>query len=134
MLLENINPSNRERLYHKDIGFPSNLRMPPNFNPIVRLSYSGHAQAEANDKYGQLSLPKVIDTRKGDIVEIGVTGLTVTKIVIRMHYDDVKDIVIVFLPDSGRVKTVWANLKSDKHKTLDRSKYSDPRPMANRRF
>lgn len=134
MLLEDINPATREKLYHKEIGFPANLRMPPNFNPIVRLSYSAHAQEEANDRYGQLKLPAVIDVRKADVVEMGVTGMTVTKIVARMPYDNDKDIVIVFLPDSGRVKTVWANLKSDKHKTLDRSKYSDPRPMSQRRF
>lgn len=134
MLLEDINPSNHEKLYHKEIGFPDGIRMPAGFNPVVRLSYSGHAQAEANDRYGQLKLPSVIDVRKADVVEMGVTGKTVTKIVARMPYDNEKDIVIVFLPDSGRVKTVWANLKTDKHKTLDRSKYSDPRPMSQRRF
>lgn len=101
--------------------------MPQGFSPMVRLRYGTHARQEAfADRYGILDLPETIDIRKADIVEIGVTGNTVTKIVARIPHDEKKDIVIVFLPADGFVKTVWANEKNDNHKSLNKSKYVDP--------
>jgi hypothetical protein len=128
MLLEDINPSNQEKLYHKDIGFPDDINMPRGFNPVMRLSYGNHArQAAFEEKYGVLNLPQVVDVRKVNIFEVGVTGKTVTKLAFRMPHDELNDIVIVVTPHNGFVKTVWANRKTDTHKTLDRSKYSDPK-------
>lgn len=133
MLLEDLRPQVRrdqsaERLYHREKGFPQDVNLPRGFSPVVRLRYGGHARQEAMaDRYGNLKLPDVIDVRKGDIFEIGVTGNTVTKMAVRMPYDDKIDLVVVFMPADGFVKTVWANTKGDTHKTLDLSKYADPK-------
>lgn len=142
MLLEQlVAPDRREAfnrdevLYHKDIGFPKDVVMPRGFTPKMYLNYGGHARYEAMaDRYGQMKLPKMVDITKGQIIEIGVTNQmtgnqyekVVTKMVVRFPYDDKKDLVIVIMIPTGFVKTVWANLKTDSHKTLDRSKYADP--------
>ena len=130
MLLEDLrrHDNSAERLYHKDIGFPTNASLPPGFSPVIRLRYGGHARQEAMiDRYGDLKLPDVIDIRKGDLFEVGVTGNTVTKMAVRMPYDDRIDLIIVFKPRDGFVKTVWANEKNDKPRTLNRSRYIDPK-------
>ncbi len=125
-------PSNPQRdeelLYHEEIGFPDDIDMPRGFNPVVNLNYGSHAREEAMvDRYGKIRLPHRIDVRKGKIFEIGVTKNVVTKMVIRFTYDETRDIIIVLMPSSGFVKTVWFNLKTDTHKTLDRSKYAVPK-------
>ena len=120
-------PNQGEVLYHKDIGFPDNINLPQGFNPVMQLNYGSHARKEAmEDKYGEIRLPHRIDVRKGETIEIGVTGNTVTKMVIRFSYDQTRDIVMVFMPKGNFVKTVWFNLKTDHHKTLDHSKYATP--------
>jgi hypothetical protein len=48
------------------------------------------------------------------------------KAVLRIPVDDRLDVVYVLLrPEAGRalVKTMWGNLGSDAHSTLDKSKY-----------
>lgn len=133
MLLSDIRPQVRqersaERLYHRDVGFPDNVNLPRGFTPVIRLNYGGHAREEAMaDRYGQIDLPHTIDIRKGDIFEIGVTGNTVTKIAVRMPYNDKLDITLVINTKDGFVRTVWANDKNDQHKTLNRAKYADPK-------
>jgi hypothetical protein len=121
-----------EVLYHKDVGFPDDINLPRGFNPVMNLSYGSHARMEAmKDKYGEAKLPHRIDVRKGETIEIGVTGKTVTKMVIRFSYDGTRDLIMVIIPASSFVKTVWFNLKSDQHRSLDKSKYADPnRPQA----
>lgn len=135
MLLEDFQYANRrgpapnhgEILYHKDIGFPDDIHLPPGFNPVMQLNYGSHARREAmEDKYGEIKLPHRIDIRKGETIEIGVTGKTVTKMVVRFSYDQTRDIVLVIMPRGNFVKTVWFNLKTDQHKTLDHSKYAIP--------
>lgn len=133
MLLEDLRQQVRpdqsaERLYHREKGFPEHVNLPRGFSPVIRLRYGSHSRQEAMaDRYGNLKLPDSIDVRKGDIFEIGVTGNTVTKMAVRMPYDDKIDLVIVFMPSDGFVKTVWANTKGDTHKTLNLSKYADPK-------
>jgi hypothetical protein len=135
MLLEDfrnrIPQQSNEVLYHREVGFPDDVHMPRGFNPVVDLRYGSHANEEAlADKYGKIRLPHRVDIRKGDIFEIGVTGKEVTKIAVRFSYDETRDITIVILPRSGFVKTVWFNLKTDKHKSLNRAKYATPtQPM-----
>lgn len=117
-----------ETLYHKEIGFPDDLDMPKGFQPVVNLRYSSHATEEAlADKYGEIKLPHRVDIRKGDIFEIGVRGKTVTKLAVRFSYDATRDIILIINAADGFVRTVWFNLKTDKHRTLDRSKYGDPK-------
>lgn len=133
MLLEDLRPEVRrdrsaERLYHKDIGFPEDVKMPTGFSPVLKLRYSSHARDEAaSDRYGNLELPPVVDLRKGQVVEISVVGNTVVKMVVRFPYDDKKDLVLVIQPADGFVRTVWANEKNDQHKSLNRNKYVDPK-------
>lgn len=130
MLLEHISPGPPELKYHKDIGFPEDLVMPRGFRPVMRLQYGPHSRKEAMaEKYGNLNLPDVIDVRNFTTIEVGVDadGKTVNKLVLRASYDKEKDIIIVVMPATGFVKTVWANLKSDAHSTLKRGNYLDPK-------
>lgn len=135
MLLEKLQQYSTERrqhapetLYHREIGFPDDLDMPRGFTPVMDLRYGPHANEQAlEDKYGKIRLPHRVDIRKGDIFEIGTRGNTVTKLAVRFSYDDTRDIILIINPDNGSVRTVWFNLKSDKHRTLDRSKYADPK-------
>lgn len=132
MLLRDIRPEVLfervgEILYHREKGFPENLRLPRGFRPVMHLRYSAHAKDESKlDRYGKLTLPDVVDVRKGDIFEIGVINGTVTKMAVRFPYNDELDLTIVLNPADGFVRTVWANRKSDKHRSLDLSKYAEP--------
>lgn len=110
-------------LFHRDIGFPKNITM---LTGILRLSYSNHAKRAAHDdRYGIMELPETLDVTNGTPVEIEVQNGVVVKAVYRAQYDHELDMVIVVQPD-GFVRTVWFNMRSDKHATLDHSKYSKP--------
>jgi len=110
-------------LYHREIGFPKNVKL---FTGVFNLSYSFHAKSAANsDIYGLMELPETLDVTTGTPVEIEVENGIVVKSVYRAGYDDELDMVIV-LKSNGFVKTVWFNKKSDKHNTLDHSKYAKP--------
>lgn len=128
---------NDEELYHKDIGFPDDVEFPRGFQPVIALNYGNHAREEAMaDRYGMMRLPHRVDLRKGQTIEIGVQGNVITKLVVRFSYDEEKDIIFVITLPSCFVKTVWANEKTDQHKTLNRSRYFDPktrRPIAQAR-
>lgn len=92
---------------------------------VIDLNYSNHAlQAANNDRYGNIDLPDSVDTNKAKLIELEVVNNRyLSKIVYRMEYDSEYDICIVIIPERWFVKTVWLNRKSDKHRTLDRSKY-----------
>jgi hypothetical protein len=133
MLLEELRPQIRydrsaEILYHREKGFPEDVRLPRGFSPVIRLRYGSHARQESlADRYGNIKLPETIDVRKGDIFEIGVIGNVVSKMAVRFPYNDKLDMVLVIQPSDGFVRTVWANEKGDTHKTLNLSKYADPK-------
>lgn len=111
------------QLYHRDIGFPAGIK---HLTGVIRLNYSRHAKMAAeDDRYGIMELPETLDVTNGTPVEIEVQGGNVTKAVYRAGYDDELDMVIVLQP-CGFVRTVWFNKKSDRHNTLDRSKYARP--------
>lgn len=110
-------------LYHRDIGFPKDVRF---IVGILRLRYSAHALHECdNDRYGAFEPPATIDVGTGEPVEIEVECGVVVKAVYRAQFDDELDVVIVVTPD-GWVKTAWLNQRNDKHRSLDRSKYRRP--------
>jgi hypothetical protein len=89
----------------------------------IKLVYSIHARYEAKvDRYQPIELPTVLDTNKATLIEVEIAEGRLNKLVWRASYSSVFDLIIV-LGSSGTVKTVWLNLKSDTHKTLDRSKY-----------
>jgi hypothetical protein len=108
-----------KKLYHFELGFPEGLRT--SFG-VVSLKYTNHAKrAASNDRYGKINLPKTIDTNGAKCIEAEVTNGVASKLVYRVGYDEDLDIVMVLR--SNLVITVWFNKKSDKHKTLDASKY-----------
>lgn len=110
-------------LYHREIFMPpkvANIK-----NASLPLLPTRHAEeAAAQDRYGRITIPARIEFNGSDIVEAEVIDGKTVKIVVRLKYDDTRDaIYVVALPDC-RLKTVWFNLKSDFHGTLDRSRYA----------
>lgn len=110
-------------LYHKEIGFPKNMK----FRPVANLIPSGHALREASsDRYGAFTIPSEFDPVSWDVIEIEVANGALHKIVARKQYDATRDIVMAFLVRDRVIKTVWINERNDAHKTLDRSAYAKP--------
>lgn len=114
-------------LYHAEIGLPEGYRHP---SGLVNIDYSAHARkAAGDDRYGYIPLPAAISLSRYKTVEVEILNGKVRKIVIRgallMDIAE-RDVIFVLMPRAGKpwfCKTVWANLKSDSHKTLDRSRY-----------
>jgi hypothetical protein len=120
--MKNLNRP-KDGLYHFQTGFPkifnSNIG-------TIDLQYSTHAQdAARSDRYGQVWLPKSIDTSKAQCIEIQYKSGYVNKLVYRVSYTAHLDLCLVCFIAGNRllVATVWLNSRQDKHKTLDRSKY-----------
>lgn len=110
-------------LFHTEIGLPKWFKAP---TCTVTPRYGDHARFEAQvDRYGKIQLPKTIDLSKFKVIEVGAEGQRITKILFRGPLDSTRDLCIVLQPD-GYARTVWVNLKTDKHRTLDRSKYNTP--------
>lgn len=110
-------------LYHFQVGFPKWFTKPTG---VVQPTYGQHSRDEAaKDRYGQLMLPSSVDLAKAQVIELGVEGNKVVKMLLRMPMDATRDLCMV-LTNTGYVKTVWCNLRSDSHRTLDRTKYKNP--------
>lgn len=110
-------------LYHKDIRLPDNFRAPTH---SVNINYSHHARKAANnDRYGVMTLPPRLALSHLEVIEVGMENGRVAKILFRTEYDHRLDMCIVLVPgkDAWFCKTVWYNERTDKHKSLDRSKY-----------
>lgn len=113
-----------ETLYHREIGFPAWFKKPA---IKVKPQYGDHSRFESQvDRYGKIELPVEIDLAAFAVIEIGVVGNRVSKMLVRGRLDATRDICLV-LTNTGFVKTVWVNLRTDTHRTLDRSKYADPK-------
>lgn len=112
--------------YHREIGFPEWLRLP---TCLIRLSYTEHALNQARlDRYGDFEpfLPYFFQVTKENLVEATQNEFGEwVKYVCRISLTNIHDLVIVIKSD-GVVKTVWINLNSDKHKTLNRDSYANP--------
>lgn len=119
-------------LYHRDIGIPSSIKLP---SGKFKLKYSGHAKnAAATDKYGDFSpalrYHQTLDTAVAEVIEIQVDDdQKPMKIVYRQPLTgwDGYDIIFVVVAQEWVVKTVWLNHKNDKHRTLNRKKYANPK-------
>jgi hypothetical protein len=110
-------------LYHAEIGLPKWFKAP---TATVTPRYGNHARFEAQvDRYGKITLPRTIDLSKMQVIEVEVLEGRVTKILFRGTLDATRDLCIVLTADMY-VKTCWINLKSDTHKTLNKSKYNRP--------
>lgn len=108
--------------YHTDIHMPAEAQA---LEFAAFVSYTRHAkQAAQNDRYGRIDLPKVLDTRRGKLIEAVVEGGKVAKALYRLDYDALHDLCMVVLPDSCKVLTVWLNRKDDQHHTLNEEAYA----------
>lgn len=112
-------------LYHRDLGFPKNLKLP--IGQTFLLSYSYHAtEAARQDRYGAISLPKHLVIKKEEIVEVEIEKSVAVKLVMRVHFSETLDLCLAILIQDQKVKTVWLNKKEDVHKTLNKNKYEIP--------
>jgi hypothetical protein len=117
-----------ERLFHAQKWLPPETDK--YYGKVYPLRYSQHAmQAAKNDRYGEIDLmkiPRSVKIERGQVIEVETDDLTgqIRKFVVRRPYDEKRDIIIVFLVPDGTVKTVWFNLKSDTHRTLNRGRYA----------
>ena len=116
------------KLYHVDAyGFPV-LALELKYG-VKDLTFSRHAiQAAQNDRYGGIQLGKLgyLDLSKCTLIEVETVDNVIEKIVYRVRYDEQRDVVLAILVADWYVKTVWINLTSDMHKTLDKAPYSRP--------
>lgn len=114
-----------EKLYHTEIGFPAGFKAP---QQRIRISYGSHARMESlRDRYGLIRLPNTLRLHRMRVIEVGMVDGKVSKILFRGRLDDKRDLCIVLIPgvdnNPWKCKTVWVNLNSDKHRTLDTSRY-----------
>jgi hypothetical protein len=119
------------RLYHFELSIPRPYRIPC-FQG--ELTYSGHAQREArSDRYGLIELPARLEPKNAQLIEVETVDGVVVKQLWRQRLDDRRDLVMA-VTNEGTVKTVWVNLRSDKHRTLDASKYEFSHLAGSKRF
>ena len=97
------------------------------FKAVDGLTPSAHALRERDsDRYGKFEIPTAFDPATWTVIEIEVANGALNKVVARKAIDEKRDIVMVFLPLTKLIKTVWVNESNDLHKTLDKSNYSTP--------
>ena len=111
-------------LYHKQLGFPKTLELPE--KEILVPQYSLHAKRSANDdRYGFIKLPEVLKIEKHNIIEVETEdNITPTKIMLRVQYTNTLDLCLVYNVQDTLVRTVWLNKSTDRHASLDKSKYT----------
>ena len=111
--------------YHFEIGIPTNARTKYG---QLRLKYSNHAQKAAqDDRYGLIPLPETLCTDTAQVIEVEVDEEGITeKVLYRVALDDEKDLLLAVIPYKRFVKTVWINLRNDKHTTLKHWLYDKP--------
>jgi hypothetical protein len=113
-------------VYHRDIGFPPEFVKPTGRVPIF---YGAHARnAAQNDRYGRIRLQYSINLNNFDVIEVAFNSGDVVKYLFRGGYDKDYDLCIVLMPSARKwfCKTVWLNSKTDRHNTLDVTKYVTP--------
>jgi hypothetical protein len=110
-------------LFHSDVFVPPVAKTPVFEGP---LRYSAHALQEArSDRYGGITLPTEFHCANAKLIESEVllAQNRVVKQVWRQRLDNTRDLVLV-IGEGGLVRTVWINLLTDKHRSLDRLKYT----------
>lgn len=109
-------------LYHAEIGLPKNFRIP---TARVELVWTRHAdKARTDDRYGVIPRVATLPLKAFKVIEVGMEAGKVAKVVVRGHLDAERDVIFVLIPGKKWVvKTVWFNLRTDVHTTLDRSRY-----------
>lgn len=112
-------------------GIPADLLVDLCQMRPVPLTYSRHSLTEAlNDRYGVLEsrhFPTVFNSGDGwQVVEVEsfVPG-KVDKFVVRKEVDARRSLVLV-IDRTGTVRTLWTNLNSDGHSTLNKERFDKP--------
>lgn len=88
----------------------------------LRLKYSRHATDRMNDK-GIAFVPKTLDSIDCEVFEIEDTD--VRKFALRTKYNDINDLCMA-VDETGFVRTVWLNKRTDRHATLNKNLYDRP--------
>lgn len=112
--------------YHKEFGIPTEAVSL--FTGFLPLQYGPHAQQAAMaDLYGQVAMPAAIAPTPEQVIEVEVQDGFVEKGVVRLPWDDGKDLILVINAPRGQprrfVRTVWWNRKRDTHRTLRQADY-----------
>lgn len=94
------------------------------------LNYTRHSMREAlNDRYGVLAsrhFPTVFSLGGWTLVEAEAQFPDkVDKFVVRKPVDERRSLVLVVTRD-GTVKTLWTNLNTDGHSTLNKERFDKP--------
>lgn len=117
---ERRGPSIKDGKYNVETGLPVTIRLPDLFYP----KYTMHARREAdNDRYGPIELPQVFDMRPFRIVELEFQAGRPVRMLVRgpLAGSNTKDLCMV-IDIKGNVVTLWINLRSDTHRTLNKSR------------
>ncbi len=111
----------KDGTYHKAVGFPKGLTLAPVFN----LTAGIHAREQAHAR-NVAKIPSHFLPRLADVIEIEMKAGKIVKILARQALDNLRDLCFVFLPEEKFIKTLWTNEVTDKHFTLDKSKFIKP--------
>lgn len=115
----------KDGLYHREIAMPREVATLKTVT--ICPTHTRHArEAALTDRYGVINLPEVVSFSGADVVEAEITEGRVSKLVVRRPYDETRDIVMAigFRNSESFLKTVWGNLKTDRHATLRREIYN----------
>lgn len=107
--------------FHRDIsGIPAGVSRPL---PGMRLRYSRHALEQSDARHLKLDHLPVTLPYTFEVVEAQVWRGEVLKWLVRLPYNDVRDLCLVLNP-TGYVRTLWTNDKMDNHATLQKGRYA----------
>lgn len=112
--------------FHKTLGFPKGLIVP---NISLELKYTKHSLVKQKELKIMYEFKSIRPLRE-NLIEVDYENKTITHMVIRMSYNEQKDIIIVLDPNwktkTAKVITVWLNNKHDLHLTLKKDQYESP--------
>ncbi len=114
-------------LYHKQVFMPATIAKLEQRVCDLGVKTKHAIQEAANDRFGALQIPNSISFSGRDVIEAEHDGRRFCKLLVRLSYDATRDaLYAIGIDDKGWpfLKTVWSNLKTDSHRTLDRSKYA----------
>ena len=129
-------------LYHEEIYIPEEYisQVLNHQKTLKKIHFSRHLREHLNnpDYKHDIESTKLLQCLKRVInnpvspFEVEIDNRTVIKYVIRTSYDSDRDVSIAILVKDyygiPMIKTAWLNKKSDKHYTLDVSKYVGRQP------
>lgn len=115
------------KVYHTDVFVPEAIRQA---NKLLHLRWTTHAKDRAMDhaekfRRFRVEVPLIshLDTSKAKLIEAEVddSGRLVKRV---WRIPGEKADICLAVMENGVVKTVWVNLHTDNHKTLDTTKYA----------